>query len=71
MYLTPTTSESSRGKDVLIVFKKSVDHAPLEGRLYNIDPKSGTVFLHMIDENTQDESLEIILNDAIESIESA
>jgi hypothetical protein len=69
MDLKATKTEYYRGKYVLIIFKKSVDHPSLEGTLFTIDPKSGTVVLSTVDATTNEENLQIVLKEAIESIE--
>ncbi|KAA8901670.1 hypothetical protein TRICI_006035 [Trichomonascus ciferrii] len=47
--LLPSEVENARGGLVLIAFKESVKLSSMEGRLYNIDPTTGSVVLCLDD----------------------
>lgn len=70
--LSPIGVEKLRGHFVHLLFKLPID--PIVGRLYNIDPTTGTVFLFDIQGQSMSEvdevSFKIVLKHSIESITS-
>lgn len=55
--------EARRGYEILINFAAHVNAAPLEGRLFNIDPVSGTVVV------LDDDNLRVVPGSSVASIQ--
>jgi hypothetical protein len=45
MNVSVTEIEELRGRLILLVFNKDIDSLPYEGRLYNVDPSTGSIIL--------------------------
>jgi hypothetical protein len=65
-FMSVSEAEAARGKTVLVVFAPDVDHEPIEGRLFNIDPATGTVIL--VHEEDAKPAFTVLYYDAIESV---
>jgi hypothetical protein len=65
-FMSVSEAEAARGKIVLVVFAPDVDHEPIEGRLFNIDPATGTVIL--VHEEDAKPAFTVLYYDAIESV---
>lgn len=66
--LSPLEVEEARGKTVLVVFRPDVNHEPLEGKLFNADPATGTVIIIRDGIESERPAFTAVYYEAIESI---